>query len=696
MKNFQRTIVFIKERGLSTSMSDGLEDLLHELLKSKKERDYEASQRKLLEEGVAATLLEKWMEGKVEKNGKARSRGCLSGEVSPEAGFRCRCCSAFFRNNWDACPRCDGLLVREKPVDRESEGEKEGKEGLLTPVLLPEPEEDIPGDLDFQGLLDLAGEQKEGGEPEKALQTLRAAHELEPLRWEHWERAGDIYFETVGFVPAAACYSRALVEGDSGNWEIWFKRGRSLASAGEIDAALRCFREARVLKPGTPEILKEMRVILETLQEEENFGNRRRFYTMFRRGLNDTFRVRYSSRERLESKWGKLDPHEDSGVLTFTYQGIDFQGEKNRVEITSDFELTYLDENAKGPHWKKVRCLGGTGDIHFFTETKPLLVRALLSDGEGLFFHDALFNAFKNWKLLKRKVVREIRDQLVSLESEIAALEQGKDPFAIYCRRCGAGIPDDLRLCGICGKSRGSEELQKMDSREMDGFFEGLAKEKEDPQEVLEADLDELEDVFKPDPLLPKEDTGAVVLAEHLYRRFRRGADDNYQVWYATREYLDDKEKKPSLHEDSGNLIFIPRGIFFKGKKFQLELTGDFELGAEDDQSGALRWTELKYCDASGAETLHYFAGSFPFFEGKVRSEHLDDQLLQAFRDWKRFSLEEPSPNPSAEAPCPACGKLLQEDWKVCQWCSAELGTEPGPEEQTTETETEPEEPEPK
>ncbi|HID71690.1 MAG TPA: hypothetical protein EYP29_02975 [Thermoplasmata archaeon] len=155
------------------------------------------------------------------------------------------------------------------------------------------------------------------------------------------------------------------------------------------------------------------------MEEREDANNRRKFYAVFRRGINDIFDVFYTNKEHLEAKW-KLYSHLDKGELSFTPHYITFFGGHYQIEIGTTFELSRVRDNInKDIIWKEVTYTDKNGEkkTAYFAEEKKFLARNRGAQKD-------LYSAFQNWLRLKKEESTEIRDRLNAVNKKIAEMEE--------------------------------------------------------------------------------------------------------------------------------------------------------------------------------------------------------------------------------------------------------------------------------
>jgi len=256
------------------------------------------------------------------------------------------------------------------------------------------------------------------GRNESALTFVEKLLSKEPLHSGALIEKGTIHKELNELEKAVECYNKAIMN-EPNNWNAWYLKGITLALLGRFEESVRSFAEALLIKPDNLEILKAKRDVLLKLKEREDANNRRKFYAVFRRGINDIFDVFYTNKEHLEAKW-KLYSHLDKGELSFTPHYITFFGGHYQIEIGTTFELSRVRDNInKDIIWKEVTYTDKNGEkkTAYFAEEKKFLARNRGAQKD-------LYSAFQNWLRLKKEESTEIRDRLNAVNKKIAEMEE--------------------------------------------------------------------------------------------------------------------------------------------------------------------------------------------------------------------------------------------------------------------------------
>ena len=258
------------------------------------------------------------------------------------------------------------------------------------------------------------------GRNESALTFTDKALGLNPQNGEAMIERGTIHKSLRNYDEAVNSYNKAIMN-DPNNWNAWYLKGICLALGGKFDESVRSFAEALLISPENLDILKAKRDVLLKLKEKEDAHNRRKFYAIFRRGINDIFDVIYTTKEHLDVKW-KLSSQVDKGELSFTPHYITFFGENTKIEIGVEYELSRVKDNInKDIIWKELTYTDADGEekVVFFSPEKKLLGRSRGATKD-------LYSAFQNWQHLKREEECEVRDRLALINKKIGELEEKK------------------------------------------------------------------------------------------------------------------------------------------------------------------------------------------------------------------------------------------------------------------------------
>jgi len=262
------------------------------------------------------------------------------------------------------------------------------------------------------------------GRNESALTFTDKALGLNPQNVDAMIERGTIHKNLRNYEEAVNCYNRAIMNNPN-NWSAWYLKGICLALTGKFDESVRSFAEALLINPESLDILKAKRDVLLKLQKKEDAHNRRKFYAIFRRGINDVFDVIYTTKEHLNVKW-KLTSQVDKGELSFTHHYITFFGETTKIEIGVDYQLNRVRDNiSKDVIWKELTYPDARGEerLAYFAE-EPSMMKKLLSRGRET--KKDLYSAFQNWLHLKQEEESAVRDRLALIGKKITELEEKK------------------------------------------------------------------------------------------------------------------------------------------------------------------------------------------------------------------------------------------------------------------------------
>jgi len=387
--------------------------------------------------------------------------------------FFCETCEGWFRaerkrGEKPFCEKCYGKEMKRRELEerKKKEEEEQGRKALeeqrrrdaekrIKELEGEEYLEDFEDLDDFSELEDLAPEST-GDVFLEELVDDSGDDLFNEQSTETMIERGNINRNLHNYKDAVNCYNKAIMYNPN-NWNAWYLKGICLALSGRFDESVISFTEALLHNPENPDILKAKRDVLQRLVEKEDAHNARKFYAIFRRGINDIFEAIYTDKEHLKTKW-KRRSQIDKGELSFTPDYISFFGEAMKIEIGTEYKLEGVRDNiSKDIMWKELTYTGTDGDekqIYFAEE--PSMMKKLLSRGRES--RKDLYSAFQNWLHLKQEEETTVRDQVELVTKMIAEIEsrQKQDLSELEddlsdCPRCSQPVPADATKCPNCG-----------------------------------------------------------------------------------------------------------------------------------------------------------------------------------------------------------------------------------------------------